>query len=151
MDTVLSYCHHTLCDHSLEALLPNFQEKGVGVINASLLCMGLLTPQGPPDWHPAPPEMRAAAKEAAAVAAAAGVSLPKLAITHSVQNAGMATNLVGFCTPQQVDENVLTVLQALGVETNPQAGAEAAALPGVLQALQPVMDVTWPSGRPENN
>ena len=45
VDVVLSYCHHTLCDRSLEALLPYLQSKGVGVVNASPLCMGLLTPQ----------------------------------------------------------------------------------------------------------
>ncbi len=43
MDVVLSYCHHTLFDRTLEGLLPYLQGKGVGVINASVLSMGLLT------------------------------------------------------------------------------------------------------------
>lgn len=34
------------------------QEKGVGVINASPLSMGLLTEQGPPAWHPASDEIK---------------------------------------------------------------------------------------------
>jgi aryl-alcohol dehydrogenase-like predicted oxidoreductase len=34
------------------------QEKGVGVINASPLAMGLLTEQGPPTWHPASNEIK---------------------------------------------------------------------------------------------
>ena len=45
MDVVLSYCHHTLFDHTLESLLPYLQGKGVGIINASVLSMGLLTHQ----------------------------------------------------------------------------------------------------------
>lgn len=45
VDVVLSYCHHTLFDRTLEGLLPYLQGKGVGVINASVLSMGLLTPQ----------------------------------------------------------------------------------------------------------
>ena len=45
VDVVLSYCHHTLFDKTLEGLLPYLQGKGVGVINASVLSMGLLTPQ----------------------------------------------------------------------------------------------------------
>ena len=45
VDVVLSYCHHTPFDRTLEGLLPYLQGKSVGVINASVLSMGLLTPQ----------------------------------------------------------------------------------------------------------
>ena len=43
--TVLSYCHYCLVDTSLSSLIPYLENKGVGVINASILSMGLLTPQ----------------------------------------------------------------------------------------------------------
>ena len=58
VDCVLSYCHYSLNDSSLEDLLPYLQQKGVGVISASPLSMGLLTAQGPPAWHPASPEVQ---------------------------------------------------------------------------------------------
>lgn len=45
MDTILSYCHYSLNDTSLEGLLPYLKDKHVGVINASVLSMGLLTGQ----------------------------------------------------------------------------------------------------------
>lgn len=45
VDTVLSYCHYCLNDTSLESILPYLEAKGVGVINASILSMGLLTEQ----------------------------------------------------------------------------------------------------------
>ena len=45
VDTVLSYCHYSLNDMTLASLLPYLEEKSVGVINASILSMGLLTPQ----------------------------------------------------------------------------------------------------------
>ena len=64
IDVLLSYCHYCLNDKTLEVELPFFNEKGVGVINASPLSMGLLTPQGPPEWHPAPDGLRQAAREA---------------------------------------------------------------------------------------
>jgi L-galactose dehydrogenase len=53
VDVVLSYCHYCLNDTSLAGLVPYLRSKGVGVISASPLSMGLLTPQGPPSWHPA--------------------------------------------------------------------------------------------------
>ncbi|PRW05776.1 L-galactose dehydrogenase [Chlorella sorokiniana] len=151
VDTALSYCHYTLNDRSLETLLPYLQDKGLGVINASVLSMGLLTHQGPPEWHPAPKPLKQAATAAAAAAAARGVSLPKLAIMEAVKDPAIATHLVGFCTRQQVRDNVAAVLQGLGVEPSPAAEAESAALAEVQRILEPVQGLTWSSGLPENN
>jgi len=152
IDVVLSYCHHTLCDKSLEQdLIPYLKEKNVGIINASPLCMGLLTPQGPPAWHPAAPALQQAARTAADVAHKAGVNLAKLAIMDSMINPDIATNLVGICAEQQVEDNCDAVLQALGLVPNPTALAEREALKGVAEALEPVMGMTWSSGLSENN
>ena len=43
MDAVLSYCHYSLNDSTLTDLIPYLKRKGVGIINASVLSMGLLT------------------------------------------------------------------------------------------------------------
>jgi len=58
VDVILSYCHYCLNDSSLEDLLPYLKSKGVGIIYASPLAMGLLTENGPPEWHPASPEIK---------------------------------------------------------------------------------------------
>eukprot|EP01018_Ginkgo_biloba_P002172 Gb_13838 [translate_table: standard] len=58
VDVILSYCHYGINDSSLEDLLPYLKSKGVGVISASPLSMGLLTEGGPPEWHPAPSELK---------------------------------------------------------------------------------------------
>jgi len=58
VDVILSYCHYSINDTSLEDLLPYLKSKGVGVITASPLSMGLLTENGPPEWHPAPSELK---------------------------------------------------------------------------------------------
>lgn len=62
VDVVLSYCHYSLNDTTLKPLLPYLEDKGVGVISASPLSMGLLTNQGPPEWHPAPSEVKVSFK-----------------------------------------------------------------------------------------
>jgi L-galactose dehydrogenase len=123
----------------------------VGIINASALCMGLLTPQGPPAWHPAPPPLRAAAAAARDLCASRGCSLSKLALADAFRNRDISTTLVGFCTAEQVRENVETALQALGLLPNPQAEVEGATLRDLEAIFEPVMGVTWPSGRPENS
>lgn len=58
VDVILSYCHYGINDTTLEDLLPYLKSKGVGVISASPLAMGLLTESGPPEWHPASPELK---------------------------------------------------------------------------------------------
>ena len=157
VDVVLSYCHHTLADSTLvDDLVPYLKEKGIGVINASPLSMGLFTPQGPPDWHPAPQQLKAAASRAAEICEKHSVSLPALAIKHAVKSCNdIATHLVGLCTPEQVDSNVDTVLAALvvGVDNNNNGDdkreVEVEELFG--KVFGPVMGMTWPSGREENN
>ena len=61
------------------------QSKGVGVVNASPLSMGLLSPKGPQPWHPAAPRVKEKCKKAVDVCNQRGVSLPKLALMEAVQ------------------------------------------------------------------
>ena len=58
VDVILSYCHYSVNDSTLLGLLPYLKSKGVGVISASPLAMGLLTENGPPEWHPASSELK---------------------------------------------------------------------------------------------
>lgn len=52
--------------------------------------------QGPEAWHPAPAALKDAAKQCADLAAAAGVSLPRLAVKAAVDQAeGIAVHLMG--------------------------------------------------------
>lgn len=46
--------------------MTNFvQDKNVGVINGGAISLGLLTPQGPPFWHPARDDIKQACRQAA--------------------------------------------------------------------------------------
>jgi L-galactose dehydrogenase len=105
-DTVLSYCHYTLNDSSLETLLPYLQAKKVGVINASPFAMGLLTEQGPPAWHPAPESIRAACARAAAYCRQQGADISRLALQFATANPQIATTLTGMASAEQVRKNV---------------------------------------------
>ena len=64
VDTILTYCHASMNDTTLQEYIPYFQSKGVGIINGSILSMGLLTERGPSSWHPASEEIRGVCKEA---------------------------------------------------------------------------------------
>ena len=62
---MLTYCHYSLNDTTLEDLVPYLKSKGVGIVNAGVLSMGLLTKyvsasehRGFCDLHPVLPEHR---------------------------------------------------------------------------------------------
>ena len=84
--SVLSYCRYAMYDTTLaesDAFLNTVRRSGTKLIAASPFGMGLLVPSGPPEWHPSGAELRAACAVARRVAAAGGVSLPRLAAYFS--------------------------------------------------------------------
>ncbi|KAH7575502.1 hypothetical protein ACOSP7_004858 [Xanthoceras sorbifolium] len=140
VDVILSYCHYSINDSTLEDLLPYLKSKGVGVISASPLAMGLLTDNGPPEWHPASPELKSACQAAAAYCKEKGKNISKLAMQYSLSNKDISSVLVGMNSVRQVEENVAaaTELALFGKDQEAVAGIEA--------ILQPVKNQTWPSG-----
>ncbi len=136
LDVILSYCHASLNDDTLTGLLPFLESKNVGVIGASPLSMGLLTDDGPPDWHPAPPALRDAAARAAAHCRAQGKSLSALALSAALRIPGVSTMLVGMPTEELVRKNVQTLSAPLDEELFLE----------VSEILAPVKNLTWPSG-----
>lgn len=141
VDVILSYCHYSINDTSLEDLLPYLKSKGVGVITASPLSMGLLTENGPPEWHPAPSELKSACAAAAAHCKAKGKNISKLALQYSLKNKDIASVLVGMNSVQQVRENI-----AATVEVEEGQCIDQELLEEVEAIISPVKNLTWPSG-----
>ena len=107
--------------------------------------------QGPAEWHPAPEHLRKTCAKAVELAEKRGVALPRLALKHSLASEVPATTLVGMTSPEEVRSNVQAALEAAGVAQSPDAELERSVLSEVERVLEPVMNTTWPSGRPENN
>ncbi|WP_029192751.1 aldo/keto reductase [Paenibacillus harenae] len=141
LDAVLSYCHYSLNDISLLDILPLLERKGVGLVNASPLSMGLLSMRPAPDWHPADMELRALCKEAAEHCTARGADLTKLAVQFSTANERIPTTLVSTANPANIRSNIEWTDEPLDDEL----------LSEVLAILQPVHNRSWTSGRPEYN
>ena len=58
--------------------------------------------QGPPEWHPAPKEVRETCAKAAAHAKSEGVSIERLAIQYAFQKPNVSTVLIGMATRDEV-------------------------------------------------
>ncbi|MBT5711814.1 aldo/keto reductase, partial [Candidatus Poribacteria bacterium] len=83
LDLVLSYCRYCLNDTALAPYAREWRQAGLGVINASPLSMALLTPNGPPDWHPASDALADAARRAAAHCRDRGADLAFLGMQYA--------------------------------------------------------------------
>lgn len=106
VESVLNFCHYCLCDDKLVDFLDYFEEKGIGIINASPLSMGLLTERGAPAWHPAPKSLAAACRKAVQHCKAKNYPIEKLAMQFSVSNPRIATTLFSTANPQNVKNNI---------------------------------------------
>ena len=141
VDQIQSYCHFCLNDTALADLLPYLAARQLAVFNSAPLAMRLLSTEGPPAWHPAPAALRAKCAEAAAHCRSRGADLSKLALQFSVSDPRIPTTILGTANPANVEQNIRTIEEPIDLTL----------LAEVRAILAPVHNLTWPSGRPENN
>jgi L-galactose dehydrogenase len=138
LDVVISYAHYTLQNtRLLTELLPTAEARGTAVINASPLALGLLTQQGPPPWHPAPPQVQATCRAAAEHCRRRGADIAVLGMQFCYAQERIPCTLTGTARLSELQIN----LQALDQPLDQQLLAEVQAI------LAPVRDYSWPSGR----
>jgi L-galactose dehydrogenase len=137
LDVVISYTHYTLQNQRLLMdLLPTAESYGVGVMNASPLCMGLLSDHGPPDWHPAPAAVKAAADEARVRSRSRGASLAFLGMQFCYAEPRIATTISGAARAPEIEANVRAFETPIDREL----------LGDIQRVFATVKDVSWPSG-----
>ncbi|MCD9025526.1 aldo/keto reductase [Cohnella silvisoli] len=141
VDAIISYCHYSLNDNSLLGLLPLLEQRGIGLVNASPLSMGLLSNRGTPEWHPASRELKEICKRAAELCASRGQDIAKLAVQFTTSNERIPTTLVSTANPDNIRNNAFWTDEPIDEEL----------LKDVLDILKPVHNQTWVSGRPEYN
>lgn len=124
LDSCLSYSRLALHDTSFadSGLIDSLHARGIGVINAAPLAMGLLTQAGPPTWHPAGAALRSAATAAARDCEANGTDLARLAMVFALRQPA-DTTMVSSADPSIMRANV--ELAATTVATNPDEPGEA--------------------------
>lgn len=141
LDVILAYCHYTLQNQRLNALIPYLREKGVGIVSAAPLGMRLLSNKPLPDWHPAQPEIREAMTQARLFCESKGVDIAQLALEFALETGQADTTLLGIATPDEVERNLRGLSSSISTEIRAE----------VLQILEPVRDRVWHSGKAENN
>ncbi|KAG8312202.1 hypothetical protein J6590_028435 [Homalodisca vitripennis] len=80
--------------------------RQIGLINAGVTGLGLLTNEGPPHWHPASAELKDLCRNASLYCQEQGVELGKLAIHYALQQPGHCSHLVGMKTLAELQCNL---------------------------------------------
>lgn len=97
---------YSILDQRMAAqVLPAAQKNGVGIINRSVLLKGALTPaseQLPDQLAP----LKENSRQAAAIAADLGISLPALALRFVISNPAVTTALIGTTTPEHLSSAI---------------------------------------------
>ena len=141
VDTILTYCHYDLMNTDMDEVLTGFcKERGIGLINAAGLHMGILTEQGPSDWHPAPKAVRDAGKQAAEYCRQHGANISEVALRFCLDHSFVSSTLVGMSSTAEVEAGLRLL----------QMTSDGELLRAIKAIIAPVFNYVWPSGRPEN-
>jgi len=133
IEIVLNFCHYSLNDNSLADDIEFYKSRGIGIINASPLSMGLLSERKTPEWHPASENIKSACDKAARHCKSRGYRIEQLAIKYSVDHPDIATTLVSTTNRNNIRKNVEWA-------TAPQ---NEELLEEVLEILKPVHRESW--------
>lgn len=106
VESILNFCHYCLNDDKLKDFIDFFESRGIGIINASPLSMGLLSQRGVPDWHPAPRPLVETCAKAAQRCAEKNYPIERLAIQYAVSNPHIAGTLFSSANPDNVKRNI---------------------------------------------
>lgn len=116
VESILNFCHYCLNDDKLADYLDYFENRGIGIINASPLAMGLLTQRGVPAWHPAPKALVETCRQAAVYCARQEYPIEKLAMQYAVSNPRIATTLFSTANPDNVRKNIAYIEEPIDWE-----------------------------------
>jgi aryl-alcohol dehydrogenase-like predicted oxidoreductase len=113
IDTVLSYCRLTLFNTDLLKYTDFFREHKLGIINAAVHGMGLLTGGNIPDWHPAKPSLRSACQAAIHLCRQESADICRLVTANALSSTDADTVLTGMMTEEILQTNMNVLINGL--------------------------------------
>jgi L-galactose dehydrogenase len=144
LDVCLTYAHATLLDDTLQRdVAPVATARGVGLINAAAVALGLLTPSGTnmEKPHPSTPAIREAAARMVQLCGDRGADIGFIANQFSFQRSGCATTVIGTGKSRHLRSAVAAI----------DAPIDEDVLADLLSFRPPPAKRVWASGLPENN
>ena len=82
-------------------------------MNAAFTGMGLWTPQGPPEWHPASPAVKHLCQSGVDLCKSEGVNPVRLAMHFALRSQDISTHLFSTTRLSELRENLECIVQPL--------------------------------------
>jgi len=142
VDCVLNYNQYTLQNTRFaDETIPYLKARGIGVMHAGPFSARLLTDAPLPAWLKEPEEVKAAARQAAALCQAKGSSIAKLALQFALANPDIATTIAGSANPNNIRDWARWAAEPIDEEL----------LGEVQKIFAPVRNIGHAEGLAENN
>jgi L-galactose dehydrogenase len=142
VDVALSYNQYTLQNTRFaDEIVPLLKQRGAGAMNAGPFSARLLTNAPLPAWLKEPEDVKAAARKAAALCAARGNDIAKLALQFSCANPDIATTIAGSANPENIRNWAKWLAEPM----------DETLLREVQEIFRPVKNLGHKEGLPENN
>jgi len=142
VDCVLNYNQYTLQNTRFaDETIPYLKARGIGVMHAGPFSARLLTDAPLPAWLKEPEEVKAAARQAAALCQARGSSIAKLALQFALANPDIATTIAGSANPNNIRDWARWAAEPIDEEL----------LREVQKIFAPVRNIGHAEGLAENN
>ena len=142
VDCVLNYNQYTLQNTRFaDETIPYLKARGIGVMHAGPFSARLLTDAPLPVWLKEPEEVKAAARQAAALCQTRGSSIAKLALQFALANPDIATTIAGSANPNNIRDWARWAAEPIDEEL----------LLEVQKIFAPVRNIGHAEGLPENN
>ena len=142
VDCVLNYNQYTLQNTRFaDETIPYLKARGIGVMHAGPFSARLLTDAPLPVWLKEPEEVKAAARQAAALCQTRGSSIAKLALQFALANPDIATTIAGSANPHNIRDWARWAAEPIDEEL----------LREVQKIFAPVRNIGHAEGLAENN
>jgi len=106
INSVGTYAHNTLINNTILDYIDYFTKKNISIINSSPLAMGLLTPQGPPLWHPASDLMLNTVNDLNTYCINKQLNISNLSMIYSLINKDILTTISGGNNIAEIKQNL---------------------------------------------
>ena len=104
IDTILTYCNYSLHCNLLNDYINKWLELNIKIIQGGCTSMGLLTNNGPPDWHPANNELKDKCTDIISMCKNKNENITKIAFQQIYNNKNLSLILVGPITVYELQD-----------------------------------------------
>lgn len=95
IDCIMTYCCYSLINNSLINYIPKWKSDNITIVQGGVTSMGLLTPQGPPCWHPATDDIKECCKNLTEFCKNKRINIVENAFYYTYLNSDIDIILIG--------------------------------------------------------